>query len=162
MAISGDNRRYCLYLVLCFVPNFSYSTEIDLNFFATTQVWMTKSSIFVTFVIISRYYVNQFEVFSRHSSMAFESWSGQDVGLKPHRMPRIREMGVHPHQELGNALQVAAASPFHGNLADYPVLYLHPHFMRTHPAGPENMLHFTFFLSSGFDLLCISLRITPE
>ena len=73
MAISGDIRRYCLYLVLCFVPNISYSTEIDLNFFATTQVWMTKSSIFVTFVIISRYYVNQFEVFSRHSSMAFES-----------------------------------------------------------------------------------------
>lgn len=37
-------------------------------------------------------------------------------------------MGVHPHHELGNALQIAAASPFYLYFPDYSVLDLHPHF----------------------------------
>lgn len=65
--------RIHLHIVLFFVPNFSVSPEIDVNFFAITQVWVTKSSNFVTFVMVSRYYVNQFESFSRHSRNAFAS-----------------------------------------------------------------------------------------
>lgn len=73
MAYLDVFRVFNLHIVLCFLPNFFLSTEIDLNFFAITQVWVTKTSNFVTFVIISRYYVNQFDAFSRHSRRAFES-----------------------------------------------------------------------------------------
>ena len=73
MAYLDDFRHFVLHVVLCFLPNFFLSTENDLNFFAISQVWVTITSNFVTFVIISRYYVNQFAAFSRHSRSAFES-----------------------------------------------------------------------------------------
>ena len=67
MAIYVDFARLSLYVVLYYMPNVTFSTGYDVKFFAITQVWFTINSIYVIFVIISRYYVNQFSTFERQS-----------------------------------------------------------------------------------------------
>lgn len=66
-------QRSTLYIVLCYLLKLLPSTLFEQNFFAIAQVWVTKSSNFVTFVTALQCYVNQFACFFRHSRRAFES-----------------------------------------------------------------------------------------
>ena len=52
--------------------------------------------------------------------------------------------GVHPHNQAGNALQVAVAPPLDLNFFYNPVFDLHPHELRADAAGPEYVLHKSF------------------